>query len=188
MLREKEEPLVATAYCTHSTSSFACHTLCHMACTTPCRTNNHACAVPLQADAPKPSPGLEYTFARKQAANDANRCVCCVAAPAYQCSTLSTALAVWACFTAVADTLAWHDPHMTLSACQADTSVSPTNCRKDIAHVWELSGGQALTAQLIQGSHIFLTHRQVGMRVGGCHVSVRVCVCVEGTGFRVQGW
>lgn len=34
-------------------------------------------------------------------------------------------------------------------------------CRKDIAHIWEIAGGDALTAQLTQGSHIFLTHRQV---------------------------
>jgi hypothetical protein len=34
-------------------------------------------------------------------------------------------------------------------------------CRKDTAHIWELAGGEALTAQLTQGSHVFLTHRQV---------------------------
>lgn len=35
------------------------------------------------------------------------------------------------------------------------------HCRKDVAHIWELSGGSDLAAQLTQGSHIFLTHRQV---------------------------
>lgn len=44
-------------------------------------------------------------------------------------------------------------------------------CRKDIAHIWELAGGEALSAQLTQGSHTFLTHRQVGM----LHVCHRVC-------------
>jgi len=33
-------------------------------------------------------------------------------------------------------------------------------CRKDIAHIWEIAGGDALTAELTEGSHIFLTHRQ----------------------------
>lgn len=39
-------------------------------------------------------------------------------------------------------------------------AVSALHCRKDIAHIWELAGGEALTAQLTQGSHIFITHRQ----------------------------
>lgn len=49
-------------------------------------------------------------------------------------------------------------------------------CRKDIAHIWELAGGEALTAQLTQGSHIFLTHRQVcwvDRCVGYTHAALR---------------
>ena len=97
----------------------------------------------LQVEPAKPSPGLEYTFARKAAAYDPNRWDC----PARLAATAAAPARMPA--------------QSQAASCACNTSLRA--CRKDIAHIWELAGGEALSAQLTQGSHTFLTHRQVGM-------------------------
>lgn len=91
----------------------------------------------------KPSPGLDYTFACKAAAYDPNR---------------------WDCPTLLAGSCCSANTHASTVANSCAHAMRCLHaCRKDIAHIWELAGGEALSAQLTQGSHTFLTHRQVGM-------------------------
>lgn len=62
-------------------------------------------ACPLQTDLPKPTDGLEYTYARKSSAYNPDK--------------------------------------------------------KDIAHIWELSGGEDLADEVLKSEHVFLGQKQV---------------------------